>query len=73
MSDPNGTPASGGSRRVGARGVERSKLGTLQPPPFAMALYRLDTLTPTAGERSFIAPGAHVIGQVTLGADCSVG
>ena len=37
-----------------------------------MALYRLDTLTPTVGERTFIAPGAHVIGQVTLGADCSV-
>jgi carbonic anhydrase/acetyltransferase-like protein (isoleucine patch superfamily) len=37
-----------------------------------MALYRLDDLTPAAGERTFIAPGAHVIGQVTLGPDCSI-
>jgi carbonic anhydrase/acetyltransferase-like protein (isoleucine patch superfamily) len=37
-----------------------------------MALYRLDNLTPTTGDRCFIAPGAHVIGQVTLGALCSV-
>ena len=39
-----------------------------------MALYALDDLTPTLPDdgRTWVAPGAHVIGQVTLGTESSV-
>ena len=35
-------------------------------------LYSLDGRRPTTGERTFVAPGAAVIGDVTLGEDVSV-
>lgn len=37
-----------------------------------MTLYRLDDLTPQVAGSAWVAPGAHVIGQVHLGEDSSV-
>jgi carbonic anhydrase/acetyltransferase-like protein (isoleucine patch superfamily) len=37
-----------------------------------MAIYLLGAAAPTVDPRAWIAPGAHVIGQVTIAAQCSV-
>lgn len=37
-----------------------------------MPLYELEGVRPTIGERVYIAPGAHVIGKVTIGDDSSI-
>ena len=37
-----------------------------------MAKYSLDTAAPKTSETSWVAPGAHVIGDVRLGADTSI-
>lgn len=37
-----------------------------------MATYRIGTSAPTVGAGAWIAPGAHVVGQVTIAAQCGV-
>jgi carbonic anhydrase/acetyltransferase-like protein (isoleucine patch superfamily) len=37
-----------------------------------MTLYRFEEAEPTIGNGTWVAPGAHVIGRVTLGADVGV-
>lgn len=37
-----------------------------------MATYRIGTSTPTVDAGAWIAPGAHVVGQVTIAAQCGV-
>lgn len=37
-----------------------------------MATYRIGTSTPTVDASAWIAPGAHVVGQVTIAAQCGV-
>lgn len=37
-----------------------------------MANYRLGALAPVIDSDTWIAPGAHVVGQVSIGAQCGV-
>lgn len=37
-----------------------------------MAIYRIGTSTPSVDAGAWIAPGAHVVGQVTIAAQCGV-
>jgi carbonic anhydrase/acetyltransferase-like protein (isoleucine patch superfamily) len=37
-----------------------------------MAIYRLGAAAPTVAPGAWIAPGAHIIGQVTIAAQCGI-